>query len=196
MTGSHPVGVVASSLPTPNGLPLAVESSKTPRLTTGIAVAALGLAAAGAVTGGIALTRSLQPTTPAVSAASPHASITSSPDQIAAAKREACDAWSAAASAINAARHPFVVAPPNWDDPVTASALVQAESSIAIQVAYVRQHIPSATPAEVATPIADYLSAAIDTAAADGQHQPDSVANAAADRSGAATKKIKAACGI
>lgn len=162
-----------------------------------LAVAALGTAVVAAVMGGVALVRSAYPprATPLSQSETPTHAPPGSRDQAAAAKKEACDAWAAAASAINAARHAFVIAPPNWDDPITANALAQAEAAIAIQVAYVRQHVPNATPPEVATPISEYLTAAIDTAAADGQHQDDAVANAAAERSTVAAKKIRAACG-
>jgi hypothetical protein len=65
-----------------------------------------------------------------------------------------------------------------------------------VQVEYLRQHTPPATPPEVANPIADYIAAVLDTVAADGQHQPAEVANSAADRSSAAAAKIRAACGL
>ncbi|MGH3556028.1 MAG: hypothetical protein ACRDTK_00645 [Mycobacterium sp.] len=115
---------------------------------------------------------------------------------MAAAKKAACDAWNSASAAMVAARQPFVDSPPNWNDPVTVGALVQAQTGILIQVEYLRQHVKAETPAEVAGPIDDYIRASIDLAALDGQHQPSAVANAAADRGVAAAAKVRAACGL
>jgi hypothetical protein len=95
-----------------------------------------------------------------------------------------------------AARQPFVDSPPNWNDPVTVRALVQAQAGILIQVEYLRQHVSPATPAEVAGPIDDYIRANIDLAALDGQHQSATVANAAADRGVVAAAKVRTACGL
>lgn len=131
------------------------------------------------------------PSTPAGSSApSPSA------NDVAAAKKAACGGWGAASSAMAAARQPFVDAQGDWNDPGVVSALVQSEAGVVVQVEYLRQHTPPATPPEVANPIADYIAAVLDTVAADGQHQPAAVANAAADRSSAAAAKIRAACGL
>jgi hypothetical protein len=119
-----------------------------------------------------------------------------STNDIAAAKKAACGGWGAASSAMAAARQPFVDAQGDWSDPGVMSALVQSEAGVVVQVEYLRQHTPPATPPEVANPIADYIAAVLDTVAADGQHQPAAVANSAADRSSAAAAKIRAACGL
>lgn len=111
------------------------------------------------------------------------------------ARKAACDAWTAASNAMVAARQPFLDAPANWNDPANVSGLVQAQASILTQAEYLRQHVPTETPSEVAEPIAEYIAANIDVAALDGQHQEAAVANAAADRTGAAAAKIRAACG-
>jgi hypothetical protein len=153
------------------------------------------VAAAAAVVAGIALAR---PTAtaplPSAPASPPSAPPAPNADAVAAAKKEACDAWDGAATAINGARHPFVVSPPDWNDPITVNAVAQAEAGILIQVEFLHQHVRPETPPDVAGPIADYIGAAIDAGAADGQHQTDS-ANAAASRSSAAADKIRAACG-
>jgi hypothetical protein len=119
-----------------------------------------------------------------------------SANDIAAAKKAACGGWGAASSAMAAARQPFVDAQGDWNDPGVVGALVQSEAGVVVQVEYLRQHTPPATPPEVANPIADYIAAVLDTVAADGQHQPAAVANSAADRSSAAAAKIRAACGL
>jgi hypothetical protein len=66
----------------------------------------------------------------------------------------------------------------------------------AVEVSWLRQHVPAATPADVAAPINEYLVAIIDVAGADAQPGADAEANAAAARSTAAANKIKAACGM
>lgn len=154
-----------------------------------LSIATLVLAVIAAVITSIALGRqpssTSQKTTSAPSAA-----------EVTAAKEDACNAWTAASAALNAARHPFVESPPNWDNPITINALARAQAGALIQVEYLRQHVPSATPPNVAGPIADYIAAAIDTVAADGQHKSAAVANAAAERGTKAAAKIRAACGI
>jgi hypothetical protein len=160
-----------------------------------VAIAAIAaVAVAALVMSGIALARHPGPS-PLTSSPAPGATAPSSGD-VAAAKKAACDAWNAASAAMVAARQPFVDSPPNWNDPTTVRALVQAQAGILIQVEYLRQHVSAETPAEVAGPIDDYIRASIDLAALDGQHQPAAVANAAADRGVAAAAKVRAACGM
>lgn len=118
-----------------------------------------------------------------------------SPNEVVAATQEACGAWEKASQAMVAARKAFVDSPPSWDDPVTVQSLAQAEAGVVMQIEYLRQHILPATPPEIARPIADYIAAAIDAVAADGQHAPAETANAAADRSAIAGSKIRHACG-
>jgi hypothetical protein len=95
---------------------------------------------------------------------------------------------------MNATRKAFIDSPARRDDPVTVMALAAAQAQAAAQVDYVRQHVPAATPHEVAAAISDYLDAVIDTAAADGQAGADAAANAAADRSAVPVGKLKALC--
>ena len=120
---------------------------------------------------------------------------TAAPNEVTAAKREACDAWRAASKAMVAARSAFVNSPPAWDDPVTVRSLSEAESGILIQVEYLRQHIAPAAPPSVAGAIAEYISATIDMVAAYGQHAAADVANAAAQRGIDAAAKVRSVCG-
>jgi hypothetical protein len=159
-------------------------------------ITALVVAVAAGVLSGIALTRQSQsPARPSAPLPAPSSAPLPSASEVAAAKTTACAAWSAASNAMVYARQPFVNSPPNWNDPITVSALVEAQSGIVIQIEYLRQHVSAATPSDVASPIADYIAASIDLAAFDGQHQPAAVANAAADRGAAAAAKIRSACG-
>ncbi|WP_139809223.1 hypothetical protein [Mycobacterium avium] len=120
---------------------------------------------------------------------------------MAAAKKHACDAWNAAADAMVGSRQPFIDKTQpgmtwDWNDPAIQSAQAQAQAGTITQVEYLRRNVPPATPPEVANPISDYIAASIDMIAADGQHQPAAVANAAANRGSAAAAKIRTACGI
>lgn len=161
-----------------------------------LAIAALTVAIAAGVMAGGALIR-LPAKANMVSQDQPEPSPTApSAGEVDAAKKAACDAWSVASAAINAARQSFIDSPPSWDDPVTIAALSQAQSGVLIQIEYLRQRLSPLTPNAVAAPIHDYIAAAVDTVAADGQHQPAAVSNAAADRSTAAANRIRTACGL
>jgi hypothetical protein len=163
----------------------------------------LAVAVAAAVMAGIALAR--QPSQSGDVAQQP-ASTSSAPApppsaaEIAAARKDACDAWSAASTSMVATRQPFLDKTQpgltwDWNDPVIANALAQAQAGILTQVEYLGRHMPSATPSEVAVPIREFIAANVDLIALDGQHQPAAASNAAAGRSNAAAAKIRTACG-
>jgi len=181
-----------SPSPTVEAHGMARSLAPKPARRSGLALAALAVAFAALLVDGAALVRSssLQ-STPAKPTA---ATAAVRPDQIAAAKREACTAWRAAALAMNATRKAFIDSPVRRDDPATVMALAAAQAQAAVQVDYVRQHVPAATPHEVSAAISDYLDAVIDTAASDGQAGADAAANAAADRSAVPVGKLKALC--
>jgi hypothetical protein len=184
--------------------PLPTGGQAPPRRRGGglLPAAALVVALAAGVLSGITLARQAQlpqpATLPAPSGAAPSAPAAPlpSPVDVAAAEKIACDAWSAAAPAMVSARKPFLAAPPDWQNPITVNALVQAQTGILGQVEYLRQHISPATPADVAGPIADYIMANIDIIAIDGQYQSAAVANAAAERGASAASRVRTACGI
>jgi hypothetical protein len=162
-----------------------------------VATAALVLAIVAAAMAGVALSRSSSPSNGArPSSTAPARSTEASTDQAAAARKDACDAWGAAAIAVNAARKPFINSPPERENPITANALVQAEAVNAVEVSWLREHLRPSTPMDVAGPINEYLEAIVDVAAADAQSGGDADANAAATRSVNAANKIKAACGM
>jgi hypothetical protein len=124
----------------------------------------------------------------------------SSATDVAAAKKEACDAWNAAFTTIVTVRQPFVDktqpgAVFDWNDPLIGFTLAQAQAGILAQLEYLRGHLAPATPPEVARPVRDFVAATSDVIAADGQHQPTPLANTAAERFNAAVTKIRAACG-
>lgn len=151
-----------------------------------------------AVASSIALIRHESPPVPtsAPQQTAPTGSAAPSPTDISQAKTVACANWDTASKAMVKARRAFIEAPPNWDDPVNASALAQAQAGILIQIEYLRHNVPAATPPELSRAITDYNTASSDLAALDGQHQSAAVANAAADRTGALATKIHEICGM
>jgi hypothetical protein len=127
------------------------------------------------------------------------ASAAPSPADVAAAKTEACAAWDAAFTAIVATRQPFVDRTQpglafDWNDPLIMFTLAQAQAGISAQLEYLRGHLAPVTPREVAGPVRDFIAAAGDVIAADGQHQPAPLTNTAAARFNTAVTKIQAAC--
>jgi hypothetical protein len=120
---------------------------------------------------------------------------TSAASDIDSATRDACAAITTAAEAVSAARKPFLATPPSWDDPVTVTALTHVQVVVAVELAYLRQHTPPATPVSIAGPIGEYIAGVTDAVDADTRRQSAAVSNAAATRAdqayGAATK----ACG-
>jgi hypothetical protein len=173
-----------------------------PRGSRALIVVALVASGVAVVMSGFALVRgpTPPPNPPQVASGASSAPVEPSPGpaEVAAARKEACDAWAAAGPAAMASRQAFVDLPDGWtwNDPNVRALLTQAEAGVLTQMEYLRQHTRAATPAEVAGPIQDYIAAAIDLVALDGQHVSAAVANAAADRGTAAAAKIRAACGL
>jgi hypothetical protein len=131
---------------------------------------------------------------PRVAAAAPSAA------EVATAKKETCDAWNAAFTAIVTARQPLVDKTQpglvfDWNDPLIMFTLAQAQAGISAQLEYLRGHLAPATPGDVAGPVRDFIAATRDVIAADGQHQPAPLTNSAAKRFNTSITKIRAACG-
>lgn len=172
------------------------ERARSGRSTGILLISALVMATVATVLAGIALARQPAPTTQGAATTSRSTSEPSAAAaEVKAAKARACAAWTTASAAIKDARHPFIEAPPNWNDPITMNALAQAQAGALTQIEYLRQQLRPATPKEVAEAIRDYIAAVIETVAADGQHQPAAVANAAAERGTAAAATIRTVCG-
>jgi predicted membrane-bound mannosyltransferase len=191
--GLPPLRLPASQSATPQQFSVG-ERRRGTRL---LLIATLVVAIVAAVMAGSALMRQRSSSSQSATTATPPSSGAYVPNavEIAAAKKTACDAWSAASTAMLATRQPFLDAPPNWNDPANMSGLAQAQAGILTQVEYLRQHLSPATPADVAGPIRDFIVANVDLIAADGQHQSAAVANTAAEHSIAAAAKIRTTCG-
>lgn len=185
----------------PGLVPAPVPRARGSRVLAGTA---LVVALAAAAMSCVALGRHFAPTgappvTSSTAAASVQAPPVPDPRAVAAAKSEACTAWSAASRAMVAARQPFADKTQGqsweWTDPAVVGALTAAQAGMSVQIEYMRQHLPPETPADVANAEREFIAASIDVIAADGQHSPGAVANAAAARANAAKDKIQAACG-
>jgi len=190
-----------TSPPQPSGLAphsaFIIPGARKVRWPLLVATTAFALAVVAAAMAGVALSRSLSlANVSRPSSAAPASSTAGRTDQIAAARKDACDRWRTVAIAVNAARKPFIDSPAERENLLTANALAQAEAVNAVEVAWLRQHLSVSTPQDVAVPIDEYLEAIVDVAAADAQPGADADANAAAARSVDAANKIKAACGM
>jgi hypothetical protein len=182
--------------------PAPVEGGPRPRGSRALMVVALAASGIAVVMSGFALVRGPTPAAnpPHVASGASSAPVQPSPApaEVTAARKEACDAWAAANPAAVAARRAFADLPEgfSWSDPNISALLAQAQAGVLTQVEYVRQHLALAAPAEVVGPIRDWIAAAIDVVALDGQHASAAVANAAAARATETAVKIRAACGI
>lgn len=184
-------------LPAP---PVPAGTSERAHLHQLLPIAALVVTMVGALLAIVGLAAD-EPSTPSQETPpSPVAAAAPSAADVAAAKKEACDTWKAASTAIVTVRQPFVDKTPpglvfDWNDPLITLTLGQAQAGIMAQLAYLRGHLAPATPPEVAGPVRDFIAATDDVIAADGQHQPAPLTSKAAERFNAATVKIRAACG-
>ena len=120
---------------------------------------------------------------------------THSATELAAAKRMACDAWATATSTIAEANRAAADAPLNWNDPQTMQALSSEARITLVQTDYLRSRVTSATPADIAMGIHDYVVASVDQEEATLRRAGSQV-NAAVDRANVAIDKVNAACGL
>lgn len=117
----------------------------------------------------------------------------------AAAQKDACESWEAAARAMVVARQPFLDATEaegsNWDDPALQSSLAQAQAGTLAQTEYLRAQLTERTPDEIAEPIREYIELNIAIIALDGQHQRAASVNVKVRESNAVRDRIESICG-
>lgn len=82
-----------------------------------------------------------------------------SPDQVAAAKKEACEASNVAAASILNSQKSFAVASRDRQSPQYGSALANFQLVVMVETQYMEQHVPSATPKAVADATNAYITA-------------------------------------
>ena len=151
----------------------------------GVAVALVGVAAS-LVVSVLAWTRPMP--APVV----PHTTVTMAPSaaEVAAAKDQACTAWMAGWQVINDAHHAWVVSTP----PDDAAALVRAQAVIAVELPWVRQHVPAATPPELSAAIDDFGHTVTNLAGYEAQANASGQANVAVAGVNATAEKIRQMC--
>jgi hypothetical protein len=153
---------------------------------------ALLLGAVAVVVGALALFRSPAPLAP--SARSAESTPLARPTEQIARGSDACSVAVTATEAVARDRRPFLEAPPQWDDPVTAAALTRAQASALVELEAMGAAVGPSTPAQLAEAIAAYRSGILDTLDADTRRLPAAISNAASDRASAAARRITTFC--
>jgi hypothetical protein len=81
-----------------------------------------------------------------------------SPDQVAAAKKEACDASNTASASINAAQGNYLAASKDRQSPQYQPALANFQLVAMLETQYIQQHLPPATPKNMQDATNDYIT--------------------------------------
>ncbi|WP_231999592.1 hypothetical protein [Mycobacterium sp. 1245852.3] len=160
-----------------------------------VLLAASLLAISALVMSVIRMTASPPPATTTTVTAPPPPPPNYSPEQIASAKKEACDASEAAALSVNNSQQNLIVAARDRKSPQYGPALANFQLVVAIETKYMQQHLPPATPNDVVKATNDYIAALV--AVADGETRgvsnPD--ADALVDRANNIGDRLNKACG-
>lgn len=82
-----------------------------------------------------------------------------SPDQLAAAKKEACHASESAATTINTAQEKYLIAARDRQSPTYGPALANFQLVAILETQYMQQHLPPATPNNVVDSTNGYITA-------------------------------------
>jgi hypothetical protein len=155
---------------------------------------ALLLSAVAVILGVLGLMRSPSPESQAPTAAPAPSPPPTELAQEPAAGDDACSVAVGATQAIARDRRPFLQAPPQFDDPITAAALTRAQASALIELEAMQAAVGPSTPPQLADAIGVYRRAVLDTLDADTRRLPAAVSNAASDRVSAAAKAITTFC--
>lgn len=154
---------------------------------------ALLLATVAVILGALALLRSPSP----ASSASQAPTTLPAPTELAqepAAGDDVCSVAVGAAQAIARDRRPFLEAPPQFDDPITAAALTRAQASALVELEAMQAAVGPSTPPQLADAIAAYRRGVLDMLDADTRRLPAAVSNAASRRTAAAAETITTLC--
>lgn len=119
---------------------------------------ALLLALSATVMSAVKLTASTPAATTTTVTAPPPRPPSYGPDQIAAAKKEACDASDAAAGAVNSAQGNYLNAAKDRQSPQYQAALASFQLVAMLETQYIQQHLPPATPKSVADISNEYIT--------------------------------------
>ncbi|MDP7732918.1 hypothetical protein [Mycobacterium sp. TY813] len=118
-----------------------------------------------------------------------------SAEEIAAAKKLACQAWEVTSARMAAASGDVAHAPRGWNDPSKREAVAAEARITLVETAYLETQISPAAPQELTHPIHDYLVASYDieheTLLLHGRARNDAI-----DRVNEATDRVDAVCGL
>jgi hypothetical protein len=103
----------------------------------------------------------LRPAPPAVTTTETASAPAYSAEQIAAAKKEACEASATASTPINDAQRNFAATVGDRSSPEYKAALASWQTVLAVETQYMRYHIQPATPKDVANATSDYMQSLI-----------------------------------
>lgn len=135
---------------------------RSPRTGLAVASAALVIAAAAAVTSGLALAHPMEPAHHTVNVVAPPPTTYSS-SETEAAKAAACTAWDQVArSTALASRASADALEQSWTSPESLAALATEKRTGMAAVSYLRTRLSDATPASTAMPLQDWMAANID----------------------------------
>jgi hypothetical protein len=112
------------------------------------------------------------PVTTTITAAAPIYSAA----EVAAAKKEACEASARTTAPINQAQKAFSAAVGDRNSPEYRAALASWQTVLAVETQYMRYHIPPATPQNIADATSDYIKALIALGDANTREVSDSAA--------------------
>lgn len=135
---------------------------RSPRTGLAVVSAALVIAAAAAVTSGLALAHPIEPARHTVNVVAPPPTTYSS-SETEAAKAAACTAWDQVArSTALASRASADALEQSWTNPGSLAALATEKRTGMAAVSYLRTQLSDATPASTAIPLHDWMAANID----------------------------------
>lgn len=162
-TSPAQVPMAAPVLPPPAPVPFPMpgrQPRRTGRIVAWLMVAFVVLLALSAITVGVIRMSAAPPAgTTATVSPPPPSSPTYSPEQIAAAKKEACDASDAASASINTAQGTYLSAASDRQSPQYGPALANFQTVVAVEIKYMKQHLSAATPQDVVQGTNDYITA-------------------------------------
>jgi hypothetical protein len=117
-----------------------------------------------------------------------------SPDQVAAAKAEACKASMTVDDPITSTQRAFVATLPNRDSPESRTALSNLQTVAMVETEYLRNHTGPATPKDVGDAVTAYISAVVALVDADTRGLPDAQANVFVDAVRTSGAAVSDAC--
>jgi hypothetical protein len=117
-----------------------------------------------------------------------------SPDQVAAAKAEACKAVMTIDDPITSTELAFVATLPNRDSPESKTALSSFQTVVMVETEYLRNHTGPATPKEISDAVTAYISALVALVDADTRGLPDAQANVFVDAARTTGAAVTDAC--